>query len=220
MAWFVFLGVRPAMKRFRGFFAELLRRKVVRLLGAYIVILWVLAQGFSDLFPILGFPDWALRTFIIVGLAAIPILAWFSWKYDITPPQLVRDPQDVEAAHPGLSWANRRHDNSDAGFILLKWKVDDDTLKEQRFFKAISIGRGIDNNVDFSDERVSRHHAVIWAEEGVWRVRDLDSANGTFINQAPVNGTAPLPQSCDLRFHPNGPILNVFIDKPAATMVS
>ena len=208
------------MRRFRGFVAELFRRKVVRLLGAYVVILWLLAQGLADLFPAFGFPDWSLRVFILAGLAVIPLLAWVSWKYDVTPPQLVRDPKDIEANNPGLSWAMRRHDNSDAGYILLKWSDGGGALKEKRFFKAVSIGRGLDNNVDFSDERVSRHHAVIWAEEGVWRVRDLDSANGTFLNQAPVSGTAPLPQSCDLRFHPNGPILNVFIDKPAETMVT
>lgn len=208
------------MKRLLGFISELLRRKVVRLLGAYIVILWLLAQGFADLFPAFGFPGWSLRAFIIAGLAMIPVLAWLSWKYDLAPPQLVRDPNDVENNNPGLSWAMRRHDNSDAGFILLKWSADGETPKEKRFFRAVSIGRGLDNNIDFADERVSRHHAVLWAEEGAWHVRDLESGNGTFINQTPVNGTSPLPQSCELRFHSNGPTLNVVIDKPAATRVS
>ncbi len=208
------------MKRILGFFSELVRRKVVRLLFAYVVILWLLAQGFADLFPAFGMPDWALRVFIITGIAIIPVLAFLSWKYDLTPPQLVRDPNDVENSNPGLSWAMRRHDNLDAGYVLLKWNAADDTFKEKRFFKPVTVGRGVGNEVDFSDDRVSRHHAVIWAEDGSWRVRDLDSGNGTFMNQARVNGTAELPQSCELRFHPNGPTVTVYIGKPAATRVT
>ena len=208
------------MKRILGFFSELVRRKVVRLLFAYVVILWLLAQGFADLFPAFGMPDWALRVFIITGIAVIPVLAFLSWKYDLTPPQLVRDPNDVESTNPGLSWAMRRHDNLDAGYVLLKWSAADDSSKEKRFFKPVTVGRGVGNEVDFSDDRVSRHHAVIWAEGGSWRVRDLDSGNGTFMNQARVNGTAELPQSCELRFHPNGPTVTVYIGKPAATRVT
>ena len=113
-----------------------------------------------------------------------------------------------------------RHDNIDAGYVLLKWAVVGNTLKEKRFFKALSIGRGLDNEVNFSDERVSRHHAVIWAEDGAWYVKDMGSANGTFINHSPVSNTATLPLSCELRFHSNGPTLSVFIDKPAETKVT
>ena len=208
------------MKRVLTFVSELFRRKVVRLLGGYVVILWLLAQGFADLFPAFGLPEWSLRVFIIVGLAVIPVLALLSWKYDLAPPQLVRDPDDVETTNPGLSWAMRRHDSTDAGFILLKWSVGGEPAKETRFFKAVSIGRGVDNNIDLGDERVSRHHAVIWAEDGGWHVRDLDSANGTFLNHAPVTGSAALPQSCELKFHPNGPTLGVHVDKPVATMIT
>ena len=208
------------MKRFIDFFSELVRRKVVRLLGAYVVILWLLAQGFADLFPAFGLPDWSLRVFIIVGLAVIPVMAWLSWKYDLAPPHIVRDVEDVENTNPGLSWAMQRHDNLDAGYVLLKWTAAGDTAKEKRFFKALSIGRGLDNEVDLGDERVSRHHAVIWAEKGTWRVKDLDSANGTFLNHAPVKDIVTLPQACELRLHPNGPTLSVFIDKPAETKVT
>ncbi len=208
------------MKRTSNFVSELFRRKVVRLVGAYIVIFWALGQGYASFYPAFGLPDWTLRAFIITGIAVAPIFAWFSWKYDITPPQLVRDVKDVEAHNPGLSWAMRRHDNVDAGFVLLKWQAADGTTQEKRFFKPVSIGRGLANDIDFDDDRVSRHHAVLWAEEGVWRVRDLDSANGTFMNRAAVNGASVLPQSCELRFHANGPTLAVHVDKPAETRIT
>lgn len=208
------------MKNTSNFVTELFRRKVVRLVGAYIVIFWALAQGYAQLYEVFGLPDWTVRAFVILGIVLAPVFAYVSWKYDITPPQLVRDVKDVEEHNPGLSWAMRRHDNIEAGFILVKWESSDGTSHEKRFFKPVSIGRGPSNDIDFADDRVSRHHAVLWAEEGAWRVRDLDSGNGTFLNRTAVNDSSPLPQSCELRFHANGPMVSVHVDKPAETRIS
>lgn len=206
------------MGRIRTFGKELLRRKVVRLLGAYLAIFWALALGLASLAPVLGIPRWAVLAFIVVGIAAIPVLAFFSWKYDIVPPQLVRDVKDVEAKNPGLSWARLRHDTSDAGYVLLSWS-EEGAAMEKRFFQPVAIGREANNDIELPDERVSRHHAVLWAEEGIWRVRDLDSANGTFIGHARVTGTAELPQACDLRFHRNGPTVAVRVAKSVETRI-
>jgi len=208
------------MKRLPGFVSELYRRKVVRLLGAYVAIFWLLAEGYASFYPAFGLPDWSLRAFIISGITVIPVLAFFSWKYDLAPPQLVRDPKDLEISNPGLSWALRRHDNMDAGYVLLRWTTDGETFKEKRFFKPVSIGREPNNDIELADERVSRHHAVLWAEGGAWRVRDMDSANGTFIGHTRLTDSAPLPQFCELRFHSNGPTVDVHIAKTAETRVS
>lgn len=208
------------MRSVRDFTAELFRRKVVRLLGAYIAIFWLLATGFADLFPNLGFPDWALPAFVVAGIAAIPILAFLCWKYDLVPPQLVRDPKDIESLNPGLSWAMRRHDNQNAGFVVFTWESAGGIAREKRFFRPASIGREPTNDIELADQRVSRHHAVIWAEAGQWRVRDLDSANGTFIDGKRVAGSAPLPQSCELRLHAHGPAVGIVITKTLETLVS
>jgi hypothetical protein len=207
------------MGKIRAFCKELFRRKVVRLVGAYIAILWLLAQGFASLFPPLGVPEWILPVFVAVGIAAIPVLAFFSWKYDIVPPQLVRDANDTDTQNPALTWARVRHDTKDAGYILLSWSSEDRATTERRFFQPVAIGREPNNDIELADQRVSRHHAVLWAENGDWHVRDLDSANGTFIGHARVKGTGKLPQSCDLRFHPNGPIVSVYVAKSAQTLV-
>jgi hypothetical protein len=201
------------------FFSELLRRKVVRLLGAYIAVLWLLAEGFASLFPVFGIPEGFVAAFVIVGVAAIPVLAFFSWKYDVVPPQLVRDIKDVEATNPGLSWARMRHDNSNAGYILLKWTTASGDVTERRFYQPVAIGREPGNEIELPDARVSRHHAVIWAEGAGWHVRDMGSSNGTFIGMSRVNGTAPLPQHCELRFHPNGPVVGVAIARAAETLI-
>jgi FHA domain len=203
----------------RDFGRELFRRKVVRVVGAYIAIFWVLVQGFASLFPVLGIDDWVLRAFMVIGTAAIPIVAFFSWKYDIVPPQLVRDIKDVETKNPGLSWARLRHDTKNAGYVLLSWSSNPHPVVEKRFFQPVAIGREPNNDVELTDDRVSRHHAVIWAEDGEWHIRDLDSANGTFIGHTRVTGTATLPGSCDLRFHPNGPVVRVHVAKSAETRI-
>lgn len=207
------------MSRVRKFMSELFRRKVVRLVGAYIAVFWLLAGGLTSLFPVLGIPDWILRAFIMAGIAAIPVLAFFSWKYDIVPPQLVRDSKDVETINPGLSWARVRHDNQGAGHVLLKWSVDGTNTRERRFFQPVAIGREPNNDIELSDQRVSRHHAVLWAEDGAWHIRDLDSGNGTYIGHSKVAGTALLPQTCELRFHANGPIVDVLVAKSAETLI-
>jgi len=203
----------------RDFGRELFRRKVVRVVGAYIAVFWLLAQGFASLFPVLGISDLILRAFIGIGVAAIPFIAFFSWKYDIVPPQIVRDIKDVEVHNPALSWARLRHDAQDAGYVLLSWGGNPSAGIEKRYFQPVAIGREPSNDIELTDDRVSRHHAVLWAEDGLWHVRDLDSANGTFIGHTRVTGTATLPASCDLRFHPNGPVVSVYVAKSAETRI-
>ena len=56
------------MARLSKILAELARRKVVRVTGAYIVAMWLLAQGVADLFPAFGLPDWAVRAFVVGGI--------------------------------------------------------------------------------------------------------------------------------------------------------
>jgi hypothetical protein len=192
----------------------------VRVVGAYLASFLALLLGVTQMADVIGIPNFALRIFMLVGIAAVPVLAFFAWKYDIVPPQLIRDPKDVETVNPGLSWATLRHDTQDAGYVLLKWCIEGDTAREKRFFKPVAIGREPNNDIELPDQRVSRHHAVIWAEQGIWRIRDLDSANGTFIDHARVSGITTLPQTCEVRFHANGPTVTVFVAKSAETLIS
>jgi hypothetical protein len=207
------------MSRIRTFTKELFRRKVVRLVGAYLGIFLSVAIGLSSLLDPLGIPDFAFRVFMAVGVTAIPLVAFLAWKYDFVPPQLVRDIKDLETVNPGLSLARVRHDTKDAGYLLLSWTSSDGSTSEKRYFQPVAIGRDPANDIEFSDDRVSRYHAVLWAEDGVWQIRDLDSANGTFIGHSRVTGSSQIPQTCDLRFHVNGPIVNVHVAKAAETRV-
>jgi pSer/pThr/pTyr-binding forkhead associated (FHA) protein len=113
----------------------------------------------------------------------------------------------------------RRHDNADAGHLLLRWEADGEA-HDQRFSRPLSIGRDAGNEVTLPDRYVSRYHAVLWAENGRWHVRDLDSTNGTYIEDKRIKGIATLPLSCELRFHPKGPVVGVHVHKVAETAIS
>jgi hypothetical protein len=207
------------MGRLQSFAKELFRRKVVRVVVAYNAILWGSVLALANLQGTFGYPALVTQIVALVGVLAIPLVAFLAWRYDIVPPQLVRDIHDVALENPGLNWARVRHETKDAGFVLLAWTDGDGGKLEKRFFQPVSIGRELGNDIELGDDRVSRHHAVLWAENGVWQIRDLASANGTFVGHSRVNGSAPLPQYCELRFHVNGPVISVHVAKSEATRV-
>lgn len=51
----------------------------------------------------------------------------------------------------------------------------------------VKIGRGFDNNIVLQDTKASRNHLVIVKQENSYKVRDLNSTNGTFINGSKIN---------------------------------
>jgi TolB-like protein/Tfp pilus assembly protein PilF len=67
------------------FFAELTRRKVFKVGGAYLVVAWLAVQAASIGFPAFDAPPWALRIFILVALLGFPIALVFAWAFEITP---------------------------------------------------------------------------------------------------------------------------------------
>ena len=51
---------------------------------------------------------------------------------------------------------------------------------------AITIGRGPDNTIVVNDQSISTHHAQLLLEGDTYRLKDLDSTNGTRVNGKPV----------------------------------
>ncbi|HET7322497.1 MAG TPA: FHA domain-containing protein [Longimicrobiaceae bacterium] len=80
---------------------------------------------------------------------------------------------------------------------------------------AARIGQGPQNDVVIEDDSVSRAHAALDHEGGGWRLTDLDSTNGTYVNGvrlAPRVPT-PLPDGAEVRF---GGVALLFQADPAA----
>src|SRR5512135_43549 len=59
---------------------------------------------------------------------------------------------------------------------VLEGKVID--LIEER----ITMGRAVDNTVRLEDGTVSHHHAIVLVEGSEYKLRDLNSTNGTRVN--------------------------------------
>lgn len=59
--------------------------------------------------------------------------------------------------------------------------------------QQITVGRTRDNDLQLDDPSVSRQHCTIAYADGVLRVRDRDSANGTYINERAVTEGTALP---------------------------
>jgi hypothetical protein len=55
---------------------------------------------------------------------------------------------------------------------------------------ALSLGRGLGNDVILEDTRVSRHHAQLRYRQRRFWITDLGSTNGTFVNGERVSETA------------------------------
>jgi pSer/pThr/pTyr-binding forkhead associated (FHA) protein len=58
--------------------------------------------------------------------------------------------------------------------------------------QPLAVGRDAGNGIAIGDASVSRRHSLIRQEpDGTFRIADLDSLNGTFVNGVPV-GERPL----------------------------
>ena len=64
--------------------AELKRRKVFKVGGAYLVVAWLAVQAVSIGFPAFDAPPWALRVFILMAMLGFPIALLFAWMFDMT----------------------------------------------------------------------------------------------------------------------------------------
>jgi len=58
--------------------------------------------------------------------------------------------------------------------------------------RSLIVGRASSNEIPVADERSSRRHAEIFFEEGIWKVRDLGSRNGTFVDGVKLESSKAL----------------------------
>jgi Nif-specific regulatory protein len=54
--------------------------------------------------------------------------------------------------------------------------------------ESVTIGRAPTNTIVIKDERCSRAHAEVFHTQGEWQLRDLDSRNGTFLDEQRLQG--------------------------------
>lgn len=82
------------------FFAELGRRKVLKVAAAYIVVAWLALQVLDVLAPILQLSGWLQRVVLLLLVAGLLPTLLLSWFYDLTPPGFLRTPAAVATPPP------------------------------------------------------------------------------------------------------------------------
>jgi TolB-like protein len=105
--------------------AELRRRHVLRVVGAYAIAAWVVVEAYTTIHPILvdGY-EWTDRFVVLLALAGLPIVFALAWIFDITPEGVRRTlPLEESGAEPvpgrEVTVAGRRLTPRAAGFFGL-----------------------------------------------------------------------------------------------------
>jgi hypothetical protein len=80
-----------------------------------------------------------------------------------------------------------------------------------RFTQSFHIGRDHDCALRLNDAKVSRKHVAVSFENGEWRLRDLQSANGMFVKGRRVE-TASVTGSLSITLGAGGPALTLEVD--------
>jgi hypothetical protein len=67
--------------------------------------------------------------------------------------------------------------------------------------QPITLGRGTSNTVVLDDEFVSSSHARVFQDPSTrqWMLEDLNSTNGTYVNESRINGIMSLPARVPVR---------------------
>lgn len=75
----------------RDFFAELKRRKVIRVTIAYLAVGWLVLQVGSLVIPAFNVPAWTLRLLVLLVILGLPLAFVLAWMYELAPGGLQRE---------------------------------------------------------------------------------------------------------------------------------
>ncbi len=87
-------------------------------------------------------------------------------------------------------------------FELCLLSDDAITLRRPVAAGAVNLGRAPVNDLVLADPAVSWLHCMVWEEASQVYVRDLGSANGTFVDGQRVVGVSVVPAGAELRLGP------------------
>jgi pSer/pThr/pTyr-binding forkhead associated (FHA) protein len=76
---------------------------------------------------------------------------------------------------------------------MLRWRGAAGDAERELDAPVIRIGRGAENEMVVDDSAISRAHARLEEEAGVWRIVDLGSTNGTSVDLVALRPWQPHP---------------------------
>jgi pSer/pThr/pTyr-binding forkhead associated (FHA) protein len=132
--------------------------------------------------------------------------------FQVTPGGVVRDQGGDSPATTlsDLGLANL------SGGLAATWTDMDGTAHKRKFRTRFRVGRDERCEIQLDSRQVSRTHAEIYPDDGVWWVRDLGSTNGTFVDGEPVENV-PLPAESVISCAVDGPQINLKIETSVDT---
>ncbi len=77
--------------RLQHLLVELRRRSVFKVVGGYLVGMWLVLQVAETTFAPLRLPEWWLTALTILAVVGLPIVTALAWSYEITPGGIVLD---------------------------------------------------------------------------------------------------------------------------------
>jgi len=205
--------MRRSVAHLRNFWRELRRRNVFSVGGAYLVAAWGASLGALELLPAFGAPAWSVRAFVIVAALGFPVTLVLAWVFEVTPEGVVRDEGAQHLPRGGATLTR----TVVAGALEVAWS-DGNGKHVKRFERGFVIGRDPGCDLRLDDPMVSRRHARVRLERGIWLIEDLGSRNGTRVDGSLVAHFA-LPRCADVCLYPNGPVLRFEQAHTGATTV-
>jgi TolB-like protein/Tfp pilus assembly protein PilF len=97
-----------------NFYAELRKRRVLKVTVAYVVMAWVIIEGTALIFPALLLPDWTHRIVVVLGIIGFPVVVLLAWIFDITPAGVERTSPAAHDAAEDKGRSRGTREGSDA----------------------------------------------------------------------------------------------------------
>ena len=189
--------MKPDIARISRAIGEIKRRSVFRVGSVYLITAAGLAALAADVLPTFGVSDLAIRIIVIALFLGFPLSLLLAWFFELSAEGVKVDP----GVYAEQETATLFFDNN----AQLSVSVEQDGRWETRGFNnSFTLGRSPGTDIHVDNPSVSRRHARVYFEDGVWMLEDLGSRNGTKLNGKQIN-CVPLPPYAEVNLADGGP---------------
>jgi TolB-like protein/Tfp pilus assembly protein PilF len=123
-----------AGSKLQAWFAELRRRKVIRVAAVYLVAAWLLIQVADAVFEPMGLPPWSLKLVIVLAALGFPLACVLAWAFDVTPRGIERATAAALSAAERQSLATPEPPPPTAESVAILPFVDMSPERDQEYF--------------------------------------------------------------------------------------